>query len=42
MLHSPGIPDYFGISVTDDYDELGRDYPNYKSGHPLKNRGTKN
>lgn len=30
LNHTSGIPDYFDESVMDDYDELWRDYPNYK------------
>ena len=30
LSHMSGIPDYFGESVMEDYDELWRDYPNYK------------
>ncbi len=30
LTHTSGIPDYFDESVMQDYDELWRDYPNYK------------
>lgn len=30
LSHMSGIPDYFDESVMEDYDELWRDYPNYK------------
>lgn len=30
LTHTSGIPDYFDESVMDDYDELWKDYPNYK------------
>ena len=30
LTHTSGIPDYFDESVMEDYDELWRDYPNYK------------
>lgn len=30
LSHMSGIPDYFDESGIDDYDELWRDYPNYK------------
>nr|WP_319488657.1 serine hydrolase domain-containing protein [uncultured Caproiciproducens sp.] len=30
LTHTSGIPDYFDESIMDDYDELWRDYPNYK------------
>lgn len=30
LNHTSGIPDYFDESVMEDYDELWRDYPNYK------------
>lgn len=30
LNHTSGIPDYFDESVMADYDELWRDYPNYK------------
>lgn len=30
LTHTSGIPDYFDESIMNDYDELWRDYPNYK------------
>lgn len=30
LSHTSGIPDYFDESVMDEYDELWRDFPNYK------------
>ncbi|MDD2648595.1 MAG: serine hydrolase [Eubacteriales bacterium] len=30
LTHTSGVPDYFDESVMSDYDELWRDYPNYK------------
>lgn len=30
LTHTSGVPDYFDETVMDDYDELWRDYPNYK------------
>jgi CubicO group peptidase (beta-lactamase class C family) len=30
LTHTSGIPDYFDESIMDEYDELWRDYPNYK------------
>lgn len=30
LNHTSGIPDYFDESIMDDYEELWRDYPNYK------------
>ena len=30
LTHTSGIPDYFDESVMDEYEELWRDYPNYK------------
>ena len=30
LCHQSGIPDYFDESILDDYDELWKDYPNYK------------
>lgn len=30
LTHRSGIPDYFDESVMEDYDELWREYPNYK------------
>jgi CubicO group peptidase (beta-lactamase class C family) len=30
LTHTSGIPDYFDESVMSEYDELWRDYPNYK------------
>lgn len=30
LNHTSGIPDYFDESIMDEYDELWRDYPNYK------------
>lgn len=30
LTHTSGMPDYFDESVMEDYDELWRDYPNYK------------
>lgn len=30
LNHTSGIPDYFDESVMNDYDELWKDYPNYK------------
>lgn len=30
LTHTSGIPDYFDESVMNDYDELWKDYPNYK------------
>ncbi|MWV47150.1 serine hydrolase [Paenibacillus sp. HJL G12] len=30
LIHTSGIPDYFDESVMNNYDELWRDYPNYK------------
>lgn len=30
LTHTSGIPDYFDESTMDEYDELWRDYPNYK------------
>ncbi|WP_066495795.1 serine hydrolase domain-containing protein [Abyssisolibacter fermentans] len=30
LNHTSGIPDYFDESIMDDYDELWKDYPNYK------------
>lgn len=31
--HTSGVPDYFDESVMDEYEELWRDYPNYKIRH---------
>lgn len=33
LTHTSGIPDYFDESIMEDYDELWRDYPNYKIRH---------
>lgn len=30
LTHTSGIPDYFDESIMNDYDELWKDYPNYK------------
>lgn len=30
LTHQSGIPDYFDESIMDEYEELWRDYPNYK------------
>lgn len=30
LTHTSGIPDYFDESVMEEYDELWKDYPNYK------------
>lgn len=30
LTHTSGIPDYFDESIMDEYDELWKDYPNYK------------
>lgn len=30
LTHTSGIPDYFDESIMEEYDELWRDYPNYK------------
>ena len=30
LCHTSGIPDYFDETVMDDYEELWRDFPNYK------------
>ncbi len=30
LTHTSGIPDYFDESIMDEYEELWRDYPNYK------------
>lgn len=30
LSHTSGIPDYFDESIMDEYDELWKDYPNYK------------
>ncbi len=30
LTHKSGIPDYFDESIMDEYEELWRDYPNYK------------
>lgn len=30
LCHTSGIPDYFDESIMNEYDELWRDYPNYK------------
>ncbi|TCT17237.1 CubicO group peptidase (beta-lactamase class C family) [Natranaerovirga pectinivora] len=30
LCHTSGIPDYFDESIMEEYDELWRDYPNYK------------
>ena len=30
LTHTSGMPDYFDESVMEDYEELWRDYPNYK------------
>ena len=30
LTHSSGVPDYFDESVMDDYEELWRDFPNYR------------
>ena len=30
LNHTSGIPDYFDESIMDDYEELWRDFPNYK------------
>ncbi len=30
LCHTSGIPDYFDESIMSEYDELWRDYPNYK------------
>lgn len=30
LTHTSGVPDYFDESVMDDYEELWRDFPNYK------------
>lgn len=30
LTHTSGIPDYFDESIMSEYDELWRDYPNYK------------
>lgn len=33
LTHTSGIPDYFDETVMDEYEELWRDYPNYKIRH---------
>ena len=30
LCHTSGIPDYFDESIMNEYDELWKDYPNYK------------
>lgn len=30
LTHTSGVPDYFDESIMEDYEELWRDYPNYK------------
>ena len=30
LTHTSGIPDYFDESIMEEYEELWRDYPNYK------------
>ena len=30
LAHTSGIPDYFDETIMDEYDELWKDYPNYK------------
>ncbi len=38
LTHTSGIPDYFDESIMNDYDELWRDYPNYKIRNSSDNR----
>lgn len=33
LTHTSGVPDYFDESVMDEYEELWKDYPNYKIRH---------
>ena len=33
LNHTSGVPDYFDESVMDDYEELWRDFPNYRIRH---------
>lgn len=33
LTHTSGVPDYFNESVRQDYDELWKDFPNYKVRH---------
>ncbi len=33
LNHTSGVPDYFDESIMDEYEELWRDYPNYKISH---------
>lgn len=33
LNHTSGVPDYFDESIMDEYEELWRDYPNYKIRH---------
>ena len=33
LTHTSGVPDYFDESVMDEYEDLWRDYPNYKIRH---------
>ncbi len=30
LSHTSGIPDYFDESIMEEYEDLWRDYPNYK------------
>lgn len=33
LTHTSGVPDYFDESIMDEYEELWKDYPNYKIRH---------
>ena len=33
LTHTSGVPDYFDENIMDEYEELWRDYPNYKIRH---------
>ena len=33
LTHTSGVPDYFDESVMDEYEELWKDFPNYKIRH---------
>ncbi len=33
LIHTSGVPDYFDENIMDEYEELWRDYPNYKIRH---------
>lgn len=33
LTHTSGVPDYFDESVMDEYEDLWKDYPNYKIRH---------